>query len=371
MTTPPRAPVATGLSRGAQTDPKLAATAVTTALARADAPHANSVLLFLTPHFAQNPEPALRAAARAAGCTQVVGCTGAGILTEDEWVLDSPGAAAMIFAGDLRLTPPRNLLDEPVLLSLCTPANLAADWLDVPTPRIGAISGDLAGQGPFKVWSGSRVVDNGRVEVMVAGARAAVQASQGVRALTSPIEVAEVQGYDVLRLGNYPALNVLVKSLPSGVREMERIPLHLIMGGVTFGDPTTAIREGRYRLNHIVAANLNEQSITLSHPLNRGERLFWAMRDTLAAERDMRMAMERAAEQLADTPDFGFLFPCMGRGPHFYGNTDRDLELMRARFAGLPLIGMYGNGEIGPLDEGNHLYQYSAIVGLFKAQTTA
>ena len=36
------------------------------------------------------------AAARAGGCLQVVGCTGAGILTEEEWVLDSPGAAALV-----------------------------------------------------------------------------------------------------------------------------------------------------------------------------------------------------------------------------------------------------------------------------------
>ena len=359
--------VATGLSRGPQADPKHAADAVRNALARANLPNANSVLLFLTPHYANNPEATLRAAARAAGCTQVVGCTAAGILTDQEWVLDTPGAAAMVFGGDLRLTPPRNLLDEPVILSLCTPSNLSAEWLDVPAPRIGAISGDLAGQGPFRVWSGSRTVDNGRVEVMVEGARGAIHASQGVRALTSPIEVAEVQGYDVLRLGNYPALNVLVKSLPIGVREMERIPLHLIMGGVTFGDPTTAIREGRYRLNHIVAANLNDQSITLSHPLNRGERLFWAMRDTLAAERDMRVTLDRCSEQLGAQPDFALLFPCMGRGPHFYGNSDRDLELTQARFPDVPIIGMYGNGEIGPLDEGNHLYQYSTVVGLFKA----
>jgi len=143
--------------------------------------------------------------------------------------------------------------------------------------------------------------------------------------------------------------------------------LHLIMGGVTFGDPTTAIREGRYRLNHIVAANLNDKSITLSHPMNRGERLFWAMRDTLAAERDMRLTIEQCHKKLGLDPDFALLFPCMGRGPNFYGNKDRDLELLQARFSGLPIIGMYGNGEIGPLDEGNYLYQYSAVLGLFKS----
>lgn len=365
-----RPAVATGLSRGPRPEARHAAVAVEQALERAGISNANAILLFLTPHYARDPQPALRAAAKTAGCTQVIGGTGAGILTEQEWLLDSPGACAMVFGGDLRLTPRGDALVDDIVLSLCTPEQLSAEWLDVPITRIGAISGDLGGEGPFKVWSGSRSVESGRAEACIANAGGATGVSQGVRALTSPIEVAEVHGYDVLRLGNYPALNVLVKSLPVGVREMERIPLHLIMGGVTFGDPDTAIREGRYRLNHIVAANLKEQSITLAQPLNRGERLFWAMRDTLAAERDMRATIERTYAALGAEPDFAFLFPCMGRGPHFYGNTDRDLDLLKNRFPQLPIIGMYGNGEIGPLDDSNHLYQYSAVVGLFRARAT-
>jgi small ligand-binding sensory domain FIST len=362
-------PASTGLSYGGRAQSEHAARAVARALKRAGLRRANAVMLFLTPHYALNPEPAIRAAARTAGCLQVIGATAAGILTEEEWVLDSPGAAAMVFADPITLAPAvgDTADDEALLVSLCTPAGLTADWLDVPARRIGSVSGDLFGHGPFKVWGAGRVLDGGRADARFYGARGVVGASQGVRALTSPIEVAEVHGYDVKRLGNYPALNVLVKSLPAGIREMERIPLHLIMGGVTFGDPMTAIREGRYRLNHIVAANLNEQSITLSHPLSRGERLFWAMRDALTAEREMRHTIEQTAAALGRAPSFGLLFPCMGRGPHFYGNRDRDLDALTSRFPGLPVLGMYGNGEIGPLDDANHLYQYSTVLGLFSA----
>jgi small ligand-binding sensory domain FIST len=203
------------------------------------------------------------------------------------------------------------------------------------------------------------------VDAILSGVDGVIDASQGVRALTSPIEVAEVQGYDIKRLGNYPALSVLVQSLPPNVREMERVPLHLIMGGVAIGDPETAIREGRYRLNHIVAANPRDQSITLSERPARGERLFWAMRDALTAERDMRACVARSAQALPGAPDFALLFPCIGRGPNFFGNRDRDLDALRSQFPGLPIIGMYGNGELGPLDGINHLYQYSVVLGLF------
>lgn len=363
-------PVATGLSRGGRPQAEHAARAVAQALERAGLTRASAVLLFLSPDFAHDPEPSLRAAARTAQCLQVFGATGAGILTEQEWLLDGPGAAAMVFGDRVRFGNAQHAQHDQTLLSLCTPAGLAADWLDVPATRIGAVSGDLVGHGPFCVWNAARVVDGGRTEAVLHGAIGVVTASQGVRALTSPIEVADASGYDILRLGNYPALSVLVKSLPAPVQELEQLPLHLIMGGITIGDPLTAIREGRYRLNHIVSADLGNQSVTLSHPIHRGERLFWAMRDALVAERDMRQTIEQAHAQLGADPDFALLFPCMGRGPHFFGNRDRDLDALRARFPGLPVIGFYGNGEIGPLDGANHLYQYSAVLGLFRCDDT-
>jgi small ligand-binding sensory domain FIST len=254
------------------------------------------------------------------------------------------------------------------VLSFCTPSGLTAEWLDAPVSRLGAVAADVVANTPFAVWSGGRIAEGGQVDAVIAGARHAITVSQGVRALTAPIEVAEVQGYEVVRLGNYPALNVLVKSLPGGAQDMDEIPLHMLIGGVTIGDPDTAIRDGRFRLNHIVGANLDNRSITLSRPLNQGERLFWAMRDALASERDMHEAADRAQEKLGGPPDFAIMFPCVGRGPSFYGNRDRDVELIKSRYPGLPFIGCYPSGEIGPLDGENALHQYSTILGLFNAR---
>ncbi len=360
--TPRAAPVATGISHGPRADPAHAAQAVRRALARGRIERASSVLLFLTPHYAHDPQAALTAAARAAQCTQVLGATAAGLITDEEWRLDSPGAAAMVFAPPLALSAP---VAGDTVISLCAPSGLNARWLDEPVARLGAVSADLAGEGPFCVWHSARLSDTGRAEASVRGARAVIEVSQGLRALTAPLAVAETRGPEVLRLGDAPALSVLMNALPLH-DEGPRPPLHLIMGGVTIGDPADAVARGHYRLNHIVSINKTAGSITLAQALNPGERLFWAMRDTVSAEREMQETLARAGARLAAPPDFALLFPCVGRGPHFYGNRDRDLDLLRERFPGLPVIGFYGNGEIAPLARTNHLYQYSAVLGLFR-----
>jgi small ligand-binding sensory domain FIST len=358
--------IATALATGRNASEELVREAVTQAMARAELSHANSVLLFLTPEFARDPQPAIRAASRAASCMQVVGCSAAGIFTEEDWVLDAPAAAAMVFGGKLSLAPAHDLGNEDLVLTLAAPNAINSAWIKAPGRRFGGVSGDATGQGPFKVWGGAKVCDNGRYEALLHGSRGAVGVSQGVRALTEPLEITQVSGHDVISLTSQPALNVLARELPLEVRELQHIPLHLILAGVIFGDPANAIRDGRYRLSPVISTNADDRSVTLSTRLSAGERMFWALRQPLAAERDMRHTIERVETQLGAQPDFALFFPCMGRGPYFYGGIDRDLGLLKGRFPGLPIIGFYGNGEIAPLNGENDLFQYSGVLGLFQ-----
>jgi len=357
--------IATGLAIGHPATPDLAAQAVLQAMERAGLSIANSVLLFLTPEFAQDPQPALLAASRAANCMQVIGCSAAGIFTEQEWVLDSPAAAAMVFGGDVSLRPGSAAQSDDLVLALAAPSAIDTNWLAAPGARFGGVSGDATGQGPFKVWCGGKVSTSGRCETLFQGVRGAVEVSQGIRALSPPLEITQASGHDVVSLASQPALNVLTRDLPFEVRELERIPLHLLMAGVVFGEPSTAVAEGRFRLAPIISANADDRSVTLSARLEPGEQLFWAMRQPLAAERDMRQTIDRLQGRMPAAPAFGLLFPCMGRGPYFYGGIDRDLELVKQRFPGMPLIGFYGNGEIGTLNGSNQLFQYAAVLGLF------
>lgn len=357
---------ATGLATAPVAEPQLAAQAVQDAMEKAGLTIASSVLLFLTPEFARDPQPALLAASRASNCTRIVGCSAAGIFTEQDWVLDAPAAAAMVFGGSLSLAPAPQPQAEDLVLALAAPNALNSAWISEPGRRFGGVSGDATGQGPFKVWCGGRIAEGGRCEARLTGATGVIGISQGIRPLSGPLEITQASGYDVIALGQQPALNVLARELPLDLRREDHLPLHLLMAGITSGDPATAIAEGRFRLATIISANAEDRSVTLSARLTPGERMFWAARQPLAAERDMRLTLDHLQRELDTAPDFALLFPCMGRGPYFYGGVDRDLDLIRQRFPDMPLIGFYGNGEIAPLAGASQLLQYAAVLGLFR-----
>ncbi len=350
--------VATGLAIGSQPKPELAQRAVSEAMQKAGLEIANSVLLFLTSEFARDPLPAIKAAGKAANCVQVLGCSAPGIFTEQDWVLDAPAVAAMVFGGGLGLAPVHDPVSTDLMLVLTAPNAINITWLSGPGARFGGVSGDATGQGPFSVWHSSKASTSGRAEVSLKGVTGVIEASHGVRMLSKEKRITSCNGHDLYFHGGKPAL----ASLQSACQEVP-LPLHRLMAGIA--DSSEEIAHGQYRLAALVGANEQDRSVTLARTVEPGQLLFWALRETDAAQQDMADTLARMATRFPRTPQFGLLFSCLGRGPYFYTGVDRDLEILLQKFPGMPLIGLYGNGEIAPINGVNELLQYSAVLGLF------
>jgi len=359
--------IATALATADKADPELVAAVVRAALDRAGVGIARSVLLFLSTDFAHMAHAAVVAASRAAHCLQVTGCTAPGVFTEEDWILDRPAACAMVFGGDCSLAA-HPAADAP-LLTLAAPNAVGGSWLQSGGPRYGLLSTDNSAHGAGRIWCHGKMATEGRGETAIAGAHAAIGVSRGMHILSQP-QPATSNGRDVLKAGAHPALNALLRELPVELREMEKLPFHLLAAGVVAGDPQRAIEEGRYTLVPIIAASHDERSVTLAMPLEPGAQVFWAMRQPQAAASDMRRLVDELDSRLGATPDFGLLFSCLGRGPYFFDGEDRDLAAVKSRYPGMPLIGAYGGGQIAPLFDGNRQVHNTVVLALFAAHAT-
>lgn len=356
--------VATSIVLGRQALPALAAQAVTNAMHKAGIASANAVLLLLTSEFASNPQAAIKAAAKAASCTQVTGCSTTGIFTEEDWVLDTPAAAAMVFGGDIRLELARHNHDQQPLLTIAAPSAINSTWLDHHT-RYGGISGDVTGQGPFSVWQNAKGDVTGYIEMFISGVKMATQAAHGLSLLSPPKLIQASQQFDVQQLGKHKALRSLQKAWDNDHKAPEPLPLHLIMA--VYGENAEAILQGNYHQTTIISCDEADDSVTLAHSLPVGQYLSWALRDANSAQADMSIAADTLATKLGSNPDFGLLFSCLGRGPYLYDGEDLDLKVVTKRFPNMPLLGFYGNGEIACINGQNQLLPYSTVLSLFSA----
>lgn len=349
---------ATALVSGNTPLPQLAEEAVSQALRRSGLTRATGVLLFLTPEFARHAQQAVTAVARAAQCMQVAGGIAAGVFTESGWVLDRPAAAVMVFGAGLSLGPP----DDPAqpILSWAG-STFPSDWHAAGPGNIrfgGTFSGSVGHADPV-AWQQSRLSPEQRCSVQLLGAHTALCASSGLRLLSPAQRVDASNAYDLEALGGRRALDSLNRALPpeyrdAGLRaschDRAALPLQYLTAVLIDGeDAAAALREGRYRPVPIIGASAERDnlSLTLTERVVPGQYLAWAIRQPVSAEQDMRQTLDRL--DVGDHPPVcALMFSCIGRGPYFYGGEDRDLDIARQRFPGLPLLGAYGTGQIAP-----------------------
>ncbi len=357
--------VATGLAIGATPMPELAAKAVEMAMAKANIHAPSSVLLFLTSEFAADPQSAIKAAAKAARCTQIIGCSATGIFTEEDWVIDSPAAAAMVFS-DLNFGYPRaDALQKntDLLLTLTAPNAINTTWLNQSGLRFGGVSGDAIGHGPFSVWQNGKGTTQGYCEVTLTNIAMAVAATHGLKLISAPQRITACNGNDLLTVANLPALATLLSAWQKHAKTSDPAPYHQLMA--VYASKASQIERGEYNIASIIIEDADNASVTLTKPLQAGDWLSWAIRDVDAAQIDVVKTATELKQQLGTEPAFALLFSCLGRGPYFYNGTDQDLALIKTLFPHLPVIGFYGNGEIAPINGINELLQYSAVLGLF------
>lgn len=368
--------VATGLAIGATPMPELAAKAVEAAMQKAGITSPSSVLLFLTSEFAADPQSAIKAAAKAASCTQIIGCSATGIFTEEDWVIDSPAAAAMVFSdlnfGYPKADAPQNNGD--LLLTLTAPNAINTTWLNPleqnPSRlRFGGVSGDAIGHGPFSVWQNGKGTTQGYCEVTLNNTAMAVAATHGLKLISSPRRITASNGNDLLTVADLPALTTLLSAWQKYSKTSDAAPYHQLMA--VYANKASQLERGEYNIASIIIEDADNASITLTKPLQVGDWLSWAIRDVDAAQIDIVKTASELKQQLDTEPTFALLFSCLGRGPYFYNGTDQDLALIKTLFPNLPVIGFYGNGEIAPINGINELLQYSAVLGLFSKSKVA
>ncbi len=304
-------------------------------------------------------------------------------------LLRLPGAELVPFAIDTTTLPDLDGPAEPWRALVGEAAAPDASLLLLVDPACSAINDlinglDYAFAGGVKVGGiasphssshGSLLFDDqvrqGAVGCLIGGAWTLEPVvAQGCRPIGPVLEVEQAQRNVVLEVSQgelrrspVAALQAILSDLSPEEREQVKHSLFLGVGRSDFSLANLQQAPSAFLVRNLIGVDPRNGAVAVAERMRVGQKVQFQLRDGEASRQEARQLLAALASRQEQAPLLALLFACLGRGQGLYGEADGDVSLCHEAFAGLPISGVFCNGEIGPVGGTTHLHGYTASWG--------
>lgn len=235
-------------------------------------------------------------------------------------------------------------------------------------PLVGGFAGEnFSLEKTYQYW-GDKVTTNGVSFALISGALSmTVAANHGSVPIGTDREITACAGNVILEIDGQPALQVLREYIDAASSaDWGRAMAPLALG---FPAPNHLASEDEVILRFMPQRDEAVGSVTIPTEVEKGQTFRMTRRDLERIEQGAKGAAEKLKKGLADrTPAFVLQFDCGGRGKLVMRETDklRIQQGMQSLFAeGVPWLGFYTYGEIGPVNQVNSFHNYTVVLAAF------
>ena len=360
------------------------------ALATSGSDRADLALVFVTGDAYPHAHGLLHAVRRVTGAPVVLGCGGAGVLTEKGEV-EGESAVAVLVVRSERLVATGFLLEgqderpdlgtelaERVGATVaeggcvlvlpdaigCNPAALLTQLHDALgfVPVLGAVA---AGEPMFELCN-TEVAQGALAGVALAGLAPIIGVTQGCTPIGEPYVITRAEANVIERIANRSALAMLAEAVQSFPDAAARIQRAGVFAGLAMDPAKSPLERGDFLVRNLVGADQARGALAVAERVRVGQTVQFQIRDAAASREDLAAMLAEVATRLdGRRPAFGCYFDCAGRGRGLYGVPDHDVLLIRERLGEFPLVGFFGNGEFAPIGRRNFFHNYTGALVIF------
>jgi small ligand-binding sensory domain FIST len=326
---------------------------------------------------------------------QLIGCSSNGVIAETREIENEPGISVSIFhlpnTQASAIYIPENTLTSgstgQALGTYLSKHKSANSWLlfgasesiggdqwlkgwDLATGNAVTVGG-FAGVDPENLQSSlfinGKVKHTGAVALALEGeVRIEPLISQGCRPVGSPWTVTQSQQNIIQRIGNRPILEVLRDTLEGMSRDDQKQARGNIFIGVVRDEYKASFNTGDFLVRNLAAIDPKSGAVAIATPLRVGQNLQFQIRDAITASSGFEELLRAKADSLRNQHILGAcLCDCIGRGSSLYGVPDHDVSMIQSVFPGLPIGGLFCNGEFATQENQTLLHGYAASLGFF------
>jgi small ligand-binding sensory domain FIST len=360
------------------------------ALAALGAVRPDAALLVATPQHAGSFDEALRAFRQLVGDVPLAGATVDGVLTSGVDLEAGPALGVLLLSGvEARSVLVHDIAKiaaaageevvhalgrvpsaEDLLVLLPDPAGCdlrallaGARGVMGDATLVGSGAAD-AGDGSARILASGEIATGALAGLWIRGAgrpRAGVTSS--CRPVAGPFVVTRAEGHWVLSLDGRPALDVY--------REAAREPLARdLLHAFSFllvavpRAPGVALTSDALVVRSVAGVSERRGAFALPEPVVRGQQIALVLRDAQGARDALRAMLERLA---APPPACGLYFDCRERGAALFGMAGLEAAYLERALPGVPVLGLRGSCELGPIGGEPALLTHAAVLALIPA----
>jgi small ligand-binding sensory domain FIST len=244
----------------------------------------------------------------------------------------------------------------------CDPERLAALVNDAypGAPLVGGLSSGPSVRKPSWLLLGGETFAQGAVGVALTGdVTFDVVVAQGCRPIGEPLIVTKAEGNVLKGLGGRPPLEVLRETLSRCTPDDQRLAHHSLFAGLAMAEGRSGYRKGDFVIRNVLGVDQASGSVTVGAALRHGQTLQFQLRDAQTSDQDLQALLGHLPETTA-APRGALLVTCVGRGQGLYGEPDHDAGLVQSMCGPIPLVGLFANGELGPVGGRNYVHGYTS-----------
>jgi len=369
--------------------------AATQAMARAGINAADLVLVFFTVDHLPQGQKLVTLLRHIAKTDSIVGSSGAGVLTGEGEIEGSSGVAVLVLRSDTIkgqpfLFQPLRERDREIGFELAqrTVTEPAGQSLLVLLPDaynghphrlfqgieegkgflpiVGGGSSENGAYGRTVQLCGSEIATNAVSGLVLSGSfESSIGITQGCQPVTEPMTITKAQGNLIFEIDHRPAFEIFAQAIKGPLLEDLRRALAFVFAGLPSDAEDNSVAPGEYLVRNIVGLDPQKGILAVAEEVFEGERMVFTLRDAQRAREDLNQMLQRQAKDLGGKrPRLGLYFNCCARGTSLYGISDIDTAYIRQALGDFPLIGFFGNFELGPLGQRNQLLAYTGVLVL-------
>lgn len=361
---------------------------------------ADLLFLFASAAYAGDFDQLLAEAAAATRARVLIGCSGQGVIglareIEDEPALSLlalrlPGAVlrpAHITQADLERYPRpeqwHTLTGIPqsvnALLLFADPFTLDAERLlavlSHAYPGIPLVGGMASGDQDRRqthLFLNGDVYDHGAVALALGGAyMVRTIVSQGATPIGEPWIITGAEGQVIHTIARRPAYEVLVETLRELPAEMQARARDNLLVGLAMDEYQQEFRRGDFLIRNLLGVDRDSGALVVSALPGVGQTVQFQIRDAAAASEDLHAMLGAVTATQGEQPVAALLCACNGRGVGLFGTPGHDARTLAERLGPIPVVGLFCNGEIGPVGSRNFLHGFTASIALVVPRESA